>query len=97
MQCKKKKKFFFKAILLLLIDYILGMEAAVKETFSLFLCGDVMLARGIDMIQEHSCDPVLYEGMGHVVAYELHYLIISPDESRGYIGFRSVAPPPPPP
>ena len=24
-------------------------------------------------------------------------LIISPDESRGYIGFRSVAPPPPPP
>ena len=23
--------------------------------------------------------------------------IISPDESRGYIGFRSVAPPPPPP
>ena len=23
-------------------------------------------------------------------------LIISPDESRGYIGFRSVAPPPPP-
>ena len=22
--------------------------------------------------------------------------IISPDESRGYIGFRSVAPPPPP-
>ena len=25
------------------------------------------------------------------------YIIISPDESRGYIGFRSVAPPPPPP
>ena len=24
-------------------------------------------------------------------------IIISPDESRGYIGFRSVAPPPPPP
>ena len=58
------------------IDYILGMEAAVKETFSLFLCGDVMLGRGIDMIQEHSCDPVLYEGTGHVVAYKLHNLII---------------------
>ena len=25
-----------------------------------------------------------------------HSIIISPDESRGYIGFRSVAPPPPP-
>ena len=25
------------------------------------------------------------------------FIIISPDESRGYIGFRSVAPPPPPP
>ena len=24
-------------------------------------------------------------------------VFISPDESRGYIGFRSVAPPPPPP
>ena len=27
---------------------------------------------------------------------DLTTLIISPDESRGYIGFRSVAPPPPP-
>ena len=26
----------------------------------------------------------------------LYIIIISPDESRGYIGFRSVAPPPPP-
>ena len=26
----------------------------------------------------------------------LQLIIISPDESRGYIGFRSVAPPPPP-
>ncbi|KAK2159114.1 hypothetical protein LSH36_158g03022 [Paralvinella palmiformis] len=29
---------------------------------SLFLVGDVMLARGIDMIQKYSCDPILYEG-----------------------------------
>ena len=28
---------------------------------------------------------------------EMIRVIISPDESRGYIGFRSVAPPPPPP
>ena len=29
--------------------------------------------------------------------YKYVSLVISPDESRGYIGFRSVAPPPPPP
>ena len=29
---------------------------------SLFLCGDVMLARGIDQILKHSVDPILYEG-----------------------------------
>ena len=27
----------------------------------LFLCGDVMIGRGIDQIMENSCDPVLYE------------------------------------
>ena len=31
------------------------------------------------------------------ISLRLLHLIISPDESRGYIGFRSVAPPPPPP
>ena len=30
----------------------------------LFLVGDVMLARGIDQILRHSCDPRLYEGNG---------------------------------
>ena len=33
-------------------------------TIRLFMVGDVMLARGVDMIQEHSCDPKLYEGNG---------------------------------
>ncbi|MGD8677791.1 MAG: hypothetical protein PVG16_02200, partial [Chromatiales bacterium] len=27
----------------------------------LFVCGDVMTGRGIDQIQRHSVDPVLYE------------------------------------
>ena len=30
-------------------------------------------------------------------SFSINNSIISPDESRGYIGFRSVAPPPPPP
>jgi len=30
----------------------------------LWMVGDVMLARAIDMIQRHSCDPTLYEGNG---------------------------------
>lgn len=31
---------------------------------SLFMVGDVMLGRGVDMILEHSCNPVLYESNG---------------------------------
>lgn len=31
---------------------------------SLFMVGDVMLGRGIDMILEHSCNPILYESNG---------------------------------
>jgi len=30
----------------------------------LWMVGDVMLARAIDMIQQHSCDPTLHEGNG---------------------------------
>ncbi len=33
-----------------------------SSAIKLFLVGDVMLARGIDMIQDFSCDPKLYEG-----------------------------------
>ncbi len=34
------------------------------STIKLFLVGDVMLARGVDMIQDYSCDPKLYEHNG---------------------------------
>ena len=36
----------------------------MAATVSLFLCGDVMLARGVDMIHESHCNPRLYEGNG---------------------------------
>jgi poly-gamma-glutamate synthesis protein (capsule biosynthesis protein) len=31
------------------------------DTIRLFLCGDVMLGRGIDQVLPHSCDPTLHE------------------------------------
>jgi len=31
----------------------------------LFLCGDVMIGRGIDQVLAHPCDPVLHEGYAH--------------------------------
>ncbi len=34
-------------------------------TATLFLCGDVMLGRGIDQILTHSCQPQLYESVMH--------------------------------
>ena len=36
----------------------------MSSDIRIFVCGDVMLARGIDMIQEYSCNPRLYEGNG---------------------------------
>ena len=32
-------------------------------TLRIFLCGDVMLGRGIDQILPHPCDPQLYESL----------------------------------
>ncbi len=40
-------------------------------SISLFMCGDVMLGRGVDQILSHPCDPVIYE----------HYL----KSARGYV------------
>ncbi|GAB2761813.1 CapA family protein [Salinimicrobium soli] len=39
------------------------MEAELEEEqkIKLFLCGDVMLGRGIDQAMQHSVDPVIYE------------------------------------
>jgi poly-gamma-glutamate synthesis protein (capsule biosynthesis protein) len=36
--------------------------AADRDSVILFLCGDVMLGRGIDQIMPHPSDPTLYEG-----------------------------------
>lgn len=36
-------------------------ERDISDTVSLFLCGDVMLGRGIDQILPHPCDPELFE------------------------------------
>jgi poly-gamma-glutamate capsule biosynthesis protein CapA/YwtB (metallophosphatase superfamily) len=52
----------------------------------LWFVGDVMLARGIDMIQRHSCNPTLYEGNG-LNAHDYTRLAISlygpiPDASQ---------------
>ncbi|MGK4008318.1 CapA family protein [Sorangium sp. So ce1036] len=38
-----------------------GTEAAEADTFTVFLCGDVMTGRGIDQILPNPSDPVLYE------------------------------------
>ncbi len=48
----------------LIVSLALFSASAMSSPIKLFLVGDVMLARGIDMIQDHSCDPKLYEGNG---------------------------------
>jgi len=58
----------------------------------LWMVGDVMLARAIDMIQQHSCDPTLYEGNG-LTAHDYTRLAVQrygpiPDASQrgpGYV------------
>lgn len=42
----------------------MSMASSGGRLVRLFLAGDVMLARGVDMIQRFSCDPVLYENNG---------------------------------
>ena len=39
----------------------MGALSASARQFTLFVCGDVMLGRGVDQILPHSCDPQLYE------------------------------------
>ena len=36
-------------------------EPPAQETIRLFLCGDVMLGRGIDQVLPHPCEPALHE------------------------------------
>ena len=56
------------AYLLLLLsvqpEYSLFSCSRMSRYVRLWLVGDVMLARAIDMTQKHSCDPRLYEGNG---------------------------------
>ena len=67
-------------------DLTLGLSFKVKRWFTGF--GELSF-RGIQIC--------ISSPMRRSSCYMHFYIIISPDESRGYIGFRSVAPPPPPP
>ena len=46
------------------VSFVVSVPVTMTSTIKLFLVGDVMLARGVDMIQDYSCDPKLYEGNG---------------------------------
>ena len=47
-----------------------------QEAIRLFLCGDVMLGRGIDQVLPHPCDPTLYEKYVHSA---LDYVALAED------------------
>jgi poly-gamma-glutamate capsule biosynthesis protein CapA/YwtB (metallophosphatase superfamily) len=51
----------------------------------LFLCGDVMIGRGIDQVLAHPCDPVLYESYVHSA---MDYVRLA-EESNGPIPRRA--------
>jgi hypothetical protein len=36
-------------------------EPPAQQTMRLFLCGDVMLGRGIDQVLPQPCDPAIHE------------------------------------
>ena len=40
----------------------------VQKTIRLFLCGDVMIGRGIDQVLPHPCRPILHESYVHSAA-----------------------------
>ena len=52
----------------------------------LFLCGDVMIGRGIDQILAHPCDPILYESYANSA---LHYVRLA-EAANGSIPRRVV-------
>jgi poly-gamma-glutamate synthesis protein (capsule biosynthesis protein) len=41
------------------------------QSVALFVCGDVMLGRGIDQILPHPSDPTIYE---HYMGSAVHYV-----------------------
>ena len=42
-----------------------SIEPPARQTMRLFLCGDVMIGRGIDQVLPHPCSPVLHESYVH--------------------------------
>jgi poly-gamma-glutamate capsule biosynthesis protein CapA/YwtB (metallophosphatase superfamily) len=42
-------------------DTVMKVHETMRDTVTLFLCGDVMLGRGIDQILPHPGDPLLFE------------------------------------
>src|SRR5512141_3177419 len=38
---------------------------SMQQTMRLFLCGDVMIGRGIDQVLPHPCHPILHESYVH--------------------------------
>src|SRR5215467_5126333 len=43
-----------------------------RSVIRLFLCGDVMIGRGIDQVLAHPCDPQLHESYGHSAMEYVH-------------------------
>src|ERR1035437_6170343 len=62
-------------------------EPLAQRTMRLFLCGDVMLGRGIDQVLPHPCDPAIHESYLHSA---LDYVRLA-EEANGAIP-RPVAP-----
>ena len=42
-----------------------SIEPPGQQTMRLFLCGDVMIGRGIDQVLPRPCNPILYESYVH--------------------------------
>jgi poly-gamma-glutamate synthesis protein (capsule biosynthesis protein) len=56
-------------------------EPAAQQTMRLFLCGDVMLGRGIDQALPRPCSPILHESYVHSA---LDYVLLA-EEANGAI------------
>ena len=86
-------------------DYVRNLVIVITA-FSIYkswnnCCFNRLEYKSCNLQAEIKVNLVLYKEIFKYVLSEKYYLylnsiIISPDESRGYIGFRSVAPPPPP-
>ena len=64
-----------------------SIEPPTQQVLRLFLCGDVMIGRGIDQVLPHPCSPILHEDYVHSA---LDYVRLA-EEANGPIA-RPVAP-----